>query len=103
MQIRSNNHILLHCHNKHRDANDSDFCGIIPIFKANFRIMISNFKIMANNNLKMVPDKIRGLLLPLDLLYLITGSKIKYRLVCAYWKKVNTLAGKKVDSLRTRL
>ena len=43
---------------KHRDANYSDFCGIIPIFKADFRIMISNFKITANNNSKMVPDKI---------------------------------------------
>ena len=42
------------------DANHSDFCGIIPIFKANFRITISNVKIAANNNLKMVPDKITG-------------------------------------------
>ena len=29
-------------------------------FKANFRITISNVKITANNNFKMVPDKITG-------------------------------------------
>ena len=44
----------------YRDANHSDFCGILPIFKANFRIMILNVKIMANDKLKMVPDKITG-------------------------------------------
>ena len=43
---------------KTRDANHSDFYGIIPIFKANFRITISNVKITTNNNFKMVPDKI---------------------------------------------
>ena len=31
-----------------RDANHSDFCEIIPIFKANFPITISNIKITAN-------------------------------------------------------
>ena len=43
-----------------RDANHLDFCGIMPIFKANFRIRISDVKITANNNFKMVPDKITG-------------------------------------------
>ena len=42
-----------------RDANHSDFCGIITIFKANFRIKISDVKIPANNDFKMVPDKIK--------------------------------------------
>ena len=41
-----------------RDANHSNYCGIILIFKAYFRIRISNVKISANNNLKMVPNKI---------------------------------------------
>ena len=43
-----------------RDANHSDFCGIIWIFKADYRITISNVKITANNDFKMVPDKITG-------------------------------------------
>ena len=42
-----------------RDANHSDFCGIIPIFKANFRITISEVKIPANNDFTMVPDIIK--------------------------------------------
>ena len=42
-----------------RDANHSDFCGIIPIFKAKFSITISEVKIPANNYFKMVPDKIK--------------------------------------------
>ena len=42
-----------------RDANHSDFCGIVPIFNANFRITISDVKIPANNDFKMVPDKIK--------------------------------------------
>ena len=41
-----------------RDANHSDFCGIIQIFKADFRITILNVKITANNDFKMVPNKI---------------------------------------------
>ena len=44
-----------------RDANHADFCEIVPIFKADFRITILNAKITANNNFKMVPDKITGL------------------------------------------
>ena len=49
---------LFSCKNgRARDANHSNFCGIIPIFKADFRITISNVKIMANNNFKMVSDK----------------------------------------------
>ena len=36
------------------------FLGFIPIFKANFRITILNVKKTANNNIKMVPDKIMG-------------------------------------------
>ena len=35
-------------------------CRIIPICKADFRITISNIKITANNDFKMVPDKITG-------------------------------------------
>ena len=35
-----------------------DFCGIIPIFKANFCISISEVKIRANNDFNMVADKI---------------------------------------------
>ena len=46
-----------------RDANHSDFCRIILIFKAGFRITILNVKITANNNFKMVPDKITGVTL----------------------------------------
>ena len=41
-----------------RDANHSDFCGIIPVFKAALRITIWNVKIMANYDFKMGPDKI---------------------------------------------
>ena len=33
-----------------RYANHSDFCGIIPFFKADFRIMILDVKIPQNNN-----------------------------------------------------
>ena len=43
-----------------RDANHSDFCKSIPIFKANFHITILNVKFTSYNNLKMVPDKITG-------------------------------------------
>ena len=48
-----------------RDANHSDFCGIIPFFKANFRITISVVKIPQNNDFKMVPDKIKDVTLTL--------------------------------------
>ena len=41
-----------------RDGNHSGFCGII-IFKADFRIMVLEVKIPANNDFKMVPDKIK--------------------------------------------
>ena len=41
----------------YRDANHSDFCIIILIFKADFRIMISEVKIPANNDFNMVADK----------------------------------------------
>ena len=60
-----------------------DFCGIVPIFKANFLILISAVKIPANNNFNKLPDKIKGVSLSATPFYLITGSKIKYRLVCA--------------------
>ena len=46
-----------------RDANQSDFCGIILIFKADFRITISNIKLTTNDDFKMVPDKIMGVTL----------------------------------------
>ena len=62
---------------RHKDANHSDFCGIILIFKADFRITILNVKITANNKFKMVQDKITVLLLPLHQLYLITRSNKK--------------------------
>ena len=39
-----------------RDANHSDFCGIIPIIKANFRITILDVKITANCDFNTVPD-----------------------------------------------
>ena len=42
-----------------RDANHSDFCGIIPIFKANFGILIFDVKILQNEDFKMVPDEIK--------------------------------------------
>ena len=51
-------HVLLKSDGISRDANHSDFCGIMPIFKANFRFTISNVKITENNDFKMVPDKI---------------------------------------------
>ena len=47
----------------HIDTNHHDFCEIILIFKADFRIMISNVKITANDDFKMVPDKITGVTL----------------------------------------
>ena len=40
--------------------NHSDFCGMIPIIKANFRSTIVIVKITANTDFKMVPDKITG-------------------------------------------
>ena len=46
-----------------RDANHSDFCGIIPFFKANFRIKILDVQIPQNNDFKMVPDKIKDVTL----------------------------------------
>ena len=49
-----------YCDKPYRDANISNFCGIVLIFKADLRIRISNVKITANNNLKMIPDKITG-------------------------------------------
>ena len=42
-----------------RDANHHDFCRIIPFFKADFSITISDVKIPQNNDFKMVPDKIK--------------------------------------------
>ena len=42
------------------DANHYDFCGILPIFKANFHIMNLNVEITANNHFKKEPDKITG-------------------------------------------
>ena len=45
-------------HEVSRDANHSNFSGIKQIFKAVFHITISNVKIKANNDFKMVPDKI---------------------------------------------
>ena len=57
-----------------------------PIFKADFCITISNIKITANNDFKMVPDKITWVT-PNLWLYLITGSKIKQTGLCViYWK-----------------
>ena len=50
----------IHIDSISRDANHSDFYGTIPIFKADSRIMISNVKITANKDFKMVPDKITG-------------------------------------------
>ena len=41
-----------------RDTNHYDFCGIIPFYKVNFRITISDIKIPQNKSFKMVPDKI---------------------------------------------
>ena len=45
--------------------------------------MILDVKISANNNFNMVPDKIKEVRPSATPVYLITGSKIKYRLVCA--------------------
>ena len=44
-----------------RDANHSNFCRIIPFFKADFRITNSEVKIPQNNDLeaKIVPDRIK--------------------------------------------
>ena len=61
-----------------RDANHPDFCGIVPIFTSDFRIMISDIKIQANNDFNRVPDKIKGVSPSATLIKLITGSKIKY-------------------------
>ena len=83
-----------------REANYSDFYGIILIFKADFRITISNMKIKANNNFKMVPDQITGLI-PTST-PVIPDNIIQTGLCVIYWKNV-TLAGKKVASPRTRL
>ena len=76
-----------------RDANHSDLCRIIPIFKANFRSTISDIKIPANNDFKMAPDKIKEVTSTCTLIWRklqlgdnytpITGSKIRFRLVCA--------------------
>ena len=48
-----------------RDANHSDFCGISPFFKANFRITILDVKFRKITILhaKMVPDKIKDVTL----------------------------------------
>ena len=48
-----------------RDANHSDFCGIIPFFKADFRITIlkSKFRKMTILQANMVPDKIKDVTL----------------------------------------
>ena len=48
-----------------RDANHSNFCGIIPFFKTDFRITISDIKFRKITILqaKMVPDKIRDVTL----------------------------------------
>ena len=89
---------------KSRDANHSDFCGIIRIFKSDFRITISDIKIPANNDFKSVPDKIKEVAPPCTpmwrKLYLFTGSKIglfpfknQTGLCIVYWKKHN-LVGK---------
>ena len=45
-----------------KDANHSHFCGILLFFKADFRITISDVEIPANNDFKMVPDKIKGVI-----------------------------------------
>ena len=74
-----------------RDANHSYFCGLLPIFKANFHITISDV-IPANNNFTLVLGKIkevtstctsiwRKLLLGRSL-YPITCIKVRFRLVC---------------------
>ena len=47
-----------------RDANLPDFCRIIPTVKSNFRITISDIKIPASNNFKMVVDEIKEVASP---------------------------------------
>ena len=54
----------------------TDFCGIIPIFQADFCIMISDVKIPAKNNFNKVPDKIKGVCPISTPIYIITGSEI---------------------------
>ena len=44
----------------YRDANHSDFCGIVQIFKVDFPITILKVYIRAIDDFKMVPDKITG-------------------------------------------
>ena len=48
-----------------RDANHSDFCGIIPFYKAYFRITILDVNIPQIKILqaKMVPDKLKDVTL----------------------------------------
>ena len=41
------------------DANHSDLCGIIPVFKYDVCITISDVKILANKDFKTVSDKIK--------------------------------------------
>ena len=65
-------YLQLHIYD-YRDANHSDFCGIIPIFKADFHITTSEVQIPLNNDFNMVPDKIKGV----TPMHLISGSKIK--------------------------
>ena len=71
-------------------ANHYNFCGILPIFKVNFPITISNVKITANNHFKMVPDKITGVtptstcVIPDHRLQ----NKIQTGLCLVYWKDV---------------
>ena len=62
---------------------------------ANFCITISDIKIQAKNDFNTVPAKIKGVSPSTTPIYLITGSKIKYRLVCELFtgRKV-TLGGK---------
>ena len=47
--------------NVYRDANHSNFCGIIPFFKADFRntILDVKFRNMMILQAKVVPDKIK--------------------------------------------
>ena len=64
-----------------RDACHSGFCGIIPIFKSDFHIRISDIKVLANNDFQPLPDKIKEVALPYTLMwrklhYLFTSGKI---------------------------
>ena len=59
------------------------FCGILPFFKADLRIKILMSKFWQITILLWYPIKYREFLLPLHWLYLIIGSKILYRQVCA--------------------